>query len=170
MLGEIAFEQMLAVPEGQTLRVQLAISAGAGETTTFQVMSRLPDQTVTAPWTMHARGTLRLAKGESAPAALESLAAIQARCPDVHSGAELYAAMERRGLEYGPSFQGAEQVWRGDGESLALVHLPRPPTRSAYDGHPALLDSCFHALRWPHRRQAFTFLRRAQPTFTDLAG
>jgi acyl transferase domain-containing protein/acyl carrier protein len=148
VLRDVAFREMLIVPDGQTLTVQLAISAGSSETATFQVMSRQPGVKSTAQWMLHARGTLRLTTEDSSPAAVESVAAIQARCPDVYSGAELYLAMERRGLTYGPSFQGAEQAWRGDGESFGLVHLPQTAaTRSGrYGIHPALLDSCFHTL------------------------
>ncbi len=53
--------------------------------------------------------------------------------------------LQKIGLDYGPSFQGIERAWQGEGESLGLVRLPAPlmPHASEYLFHPALLDLCF---------------------------
>jgi NADPH:quinone reductase-like Zn-dependent oxidoreductase/acyl carrier protein len=129
-LAGITFSQMLVLSEGKTVRLQLAISVAAA---TFQVTSREGGET----WTVHASG--RFQPQSAGSVAAPALPAIQARCVDVHSGTELYGALQQRGLEYGPAFQGVEQAWRGDGEALALVHLP---TRTA--GRTGLLDACLH--------------------------
>ena len=83
-----------------------------------------------------------------------SLDEIRARCPQRKTAAELYASLKNAGLEYGPSFQGVEQLWCGFREALGEVRLPAAviPARQAngkYDGawiHPALLDSCLQVL------------------------
>jgi acyl transferase domain-containing protein/acyl carrier protein/SAM-dependent methyltransferase len=151
-LEHIAFNQMLVLHEGSSTPLQLTISTGA-----FQIMSREPGEET---WTLHARGSSSSSKGSSSEgsssvplsegdSASHGVAAsaggrlntssIQARCREVRSGAELYLALERRGLQYGPRFQGVEQVWRGDGEALGLIHLPQTPLT-------ALLDACLHVV------------------------
>ncbi|MBI1357394.1 MAG: SDR family NAD(P)-dependent oxidoreductase [Acidobacteria bacterium] len=138
-LEQASFERMLLFPEDASRRVQLAITGAAGDAA-FQILS------ASDGWTLHARGRVRAARG-AAPAGA-SIGAIQARCPEVCSGAELYAALAARGLGYGPAFQGVEQLWRGAGEALSLVRPPRgaelPKGRRGV--HPALLDACFHGM------------------------
>jgi acyl transferase domain-containing protein/NADPH:quinone reductase-like Zn-dependent oxidoreductase/SAM-dependent methyltransferase/acyl carrier protein len=147
-LTGVTFSHMLVLPEREPLSVQVTVSTTAGDSAVFHVMSREQGVNGREPsWTLHAHG--RLAWSENSPPAATAIGApvaIQARCPEVHTGAELYAAMARRGLEYGPGFQGVEQIWCGDGEALGLLHLPPSvATRSRQNGiHPALLDACFH--------------------------
>jgi acyl transferase domain-containing protein/acyl carrier protein len=133
-IENLAFNQMLVLSDSKSSALQLAISTSASDSATFQMMSREPGEET---WTLHARGSIRL--NESAAGAPLSLPAIQARCPDVRSGAELYLALDRRGLQYGPRFQGVEQIWRGDGEALGLIHLSQAPLA-------ALLDACLHVV------------------------
>ena len=79
---------------------------------------------------------------------------IRARCPQRKTAAELYASLRNAGLEYGPSFQGVQELWCGERESLGEVHLPLAAipacqTNGNSDGmwiHPALLDSCLQVL------------------------
>jgi NADPH:quinone reductase-like Zn-dependent oxidoreductase/acyl carrier protein len=48
-------------------------------------------------------------------------------------------------LDYGPSFQGIESVWTGDGEAIARLR-PAPSDARRYRIHPALLDSALQVL------------------------
>ena len=83
-----------------------------------------------------------------------SLDEIRARCPQRKTAAELYASLRNAGLEYGPSFQGVQQLWCGQREALGEVRLPPAvipvsQTNGNSDGvwmHPALLDSCLQVL------------------------
>ena len=61
----------------------------------------------------------------SAPVAVRNdLAAIQARCTERWSGAQHQQAMLARGLGYGPTFQGVQEVLRREGEALVRVEAP----------------------------------------------
>ncbi len=79
---------------------------------------------------------------------------IRARCPQHKAAAELYASLKNAGLDYGPSFQGVQQLWCGQREALGEVRLSSPAiapcqTNGKSDGcwiHPALLDSCMQVL------------------------
>ena len=56
--------------------------------------------------------------------------------------------MSERGLDYGPTFQVIERVWKRPGEVVAHVALSEGvAARSAqYLAHPALLDGCLQAV------------------------
>ena len=77
-----------------------------------------------------------------------SPAALLERCPESVAGADFYQVMAGRGLQYGPSFQGVERLWRGDGEAVGQLRLPDSvlAEAGAYQVHPALLDACFQVL------------------------
>ncbi len=66
----------------------------------------------------------------------------------VQDRAQHMAHMAQRGLQYGPTFQGIEQVWRRPGEAVATVALPAQLAWEAgrYIVHPALLDACLQTL------------------------
>ncbi len=68
---------------------------------------------------------------------------VQSRCRDEVSGEAFY-----QGLQMGDSFRGIEKIWRRDGEALGKIRLPESlvPEADAYQVHPALLETCFHAL------------------------
>ena len=53
-----------------------------------------------------------------------------------------------RGLEYGRTFQGIEQLWRRDGEAIGQLRLSDAVELEAdsYHIHPAFLDASFQAL------------------------
>src|SRR5262249_48856734 len=62
---------------------------------------------------------------------------------------EIYGAFEGRGISYGASFQGIEELWRGRNEALGRVRLPtraEGPGAGEYGIHPALLDAALQVL------------------------
>jgi acyl transferase domain-containing protein/thioesterase domain-containing protein/acyl carrier protein len=75
---------------------------------------------------------------------------LQAALPNQASKQEIYAATERAGLNYGPSFQALMSVRFGDGESLGEIHLPPAVAESAANHriHPSILDACFQAAQF----------------------
>src|SRR4029453_11690708 len=72
----------------------------------------------------------------------------RARRPQEVTTEELYKTYRERGLDYGPSFRPIQGLWRGEGEGLALLHLPESLEGEAvrYGLHPTLLDGAFQAL------------------------
>jgi acyl transferase domain-containing protein/NADPH:quinone reductase-like Zn-dependent oxidoreductase/acyl carrier protein len=143
VLSRVVFEQMLLLPAegGPTVQVLL------DEQGAFQVSSLEGDT-----WVKHAAGDLRLTA--SAPDEQESRepheapGAIQKRCRASVSGAQHYRSMAERGLDYGPCFQGVEELWIGDSEALGRVRLPAAvaPQAGVYRFHPALLDACLQVM------------------------
>ncbi|WDQ18962.1 SDR family NAD(P)-dependent oxidoreductase [Rhodopirellula sp. P2] len=75
------------------------------------------------------------------------------RCLQMFGAEECYDYCQSIGLNYGPAFQGIREGVRCDGESIATVQLEQSVRTPAFDAeaslflvHPAVLDSCFHAM------------------------
>ena len=94
-------------------------------------------------WQLHARCELR---AETPPlrddgAWLRQYTAREAS-DQAWSAAEHYGQCRQLGLEYGASFQGLQQLYRGEGEAWGRVQLPAGVSHHGYLVHPALLDAC----------------------------
>ncbi len=94
-----------------------------------------------SPWSQPPRGTT------------VDLQAVQKRCTETFDRDGCYDYADLMGLNYGAAFQGVTGGCRRDGESLVEVHLhaQRIESATAFDArrygiHPAVLDSCFHAM------------------------
>ncbi|MEP0344515.1 SDR family NAD(P)-dependent oxidoreductase [Rhodopirellula bahusiensis] len=77
----------------------------------------------------------------------------RARCQQTFSTDDCYEYCRSIGLNYGSAFQGIREGVRRDGESIAMVQLDESVRTPAFDAegslylvHPAVLDSCFHAM------------------------
>ena len=59
-----------------------------------------------------------------------------------------YQQCRERGIDFGPSFQGLENLWQKQGEALGQVRLPETLKIAAshFKLHPALLDACLQVL------------------------
>lgn len=151
VLEKVTFKRMLVLSEGTTQTVQLVVAPEMPGTVSFQFLSRPGDNSPQpAQWTVHVTGTIRLAQTDLAAsrAQHDSPEEIRARCLEAISAAEHYRIMAEHGLQYGPTFQCVEQIWRRDGEAVGQLRLPQDlgPTDNAYHVHPALLDACLQVL------------------------
>lgn len=159
VLSSVAFQEALILPASGARTLQLVASPASGGSASFQIYSCNASSNgnhENAGWTLHVSGELRTEVAEFARCAEEqySLEEIRARCPKRIEAAELYASLRDAGLEYGPSFQGVREVWRGEREALGEVRLSSAamlasPTAGNSDGswmHPALLDACVQVL------------------------
>ena len=158
-LSNVAFQEALILSASGTRTLQLVASPVSSGSASFQIYSsnvNLNGSHENAAWTLHASGDMRMEAADSGRCAEEqySLDEIRARCPQRKTAAELYGQLRNAGLEYGPSFQGVQQLWCGHREALGEVQLPLAAisvcqTNGKSDGawiHPALLDSCMQVL------------------------
>ncbi len=87
----------------------------------------------------------------------EFLQSVEARCSEEFDASRVYEYCQQLGLNYGTDFRGIVRGRFRPGEAWAEVHVPhladqanesRHPNGLAhpYHFHPALLDSCFHAM------------------------
>jgi acyl transferase domain-containing protein/acyl-CoA synthetase (AMP-forming)/AMP-acid ligase II/NADPH:quinone reductase-like Zn-dependent oxidoreductase/NAD(P)-dependent dehydrogenase (short-subunit alcohol dehydrogenase family)/acyl carrier protein len=159
VLSNVAFQEALILPASGTRTLQLVTSPSSSGSASFQIYSsnaNLNGSHDSAAWTLHASGDMRMEVADFVRCAEEqySLDEIRARCPQRKTAAELYGSLTKAGLEYGPSFQGVQQLWCGHREALGEVRLPAAvipvyQTSGKSNGtgiHPALLDSCLQVL------------------------
>ncbi|MER5267030.1 type I polyketide synthase [Actinosynnema sp. NPDC002837] len=140
-LEELMLTAPLVLPTTGGVAVQVVVDApdGAGRRA-VSVYSRAGGSD--APWALHAEGVLSARTpapafdlGQWPPAGAEPV--------DVDG---LYDALADAGLNYGPVFQGLKSAWRHGDDVFADVALPEDVDGSAFGIHPALLDSCLHAI------------------------
>jgi len=118
---------------------------------TFEIFSQADDKTGSASddevlWTCHALGHVNaLTQPESLPAAVDMEECLTAYSESIDV-AEYYQALQQRGMEYGPCFQGIQALWRGANGGLGQIQLPQEVVDPAYLVHPALLDACMQVL------------------------
>jgi myxalamid-type polyketide synthase MxaB len=144
ILEEVLFREALLLPEEDVQTMQLILAPEGNGVASFQIFSSEEgeDGKDTA-WRLHASGSVRVAENNGGQEQV-SVKEIQARCQEELPVGAYYQQLRERGLEYGPSFQGIEQLWRGEGEVLGRIKLPEMllPEAGAYHLHPAFLDAC----------------------------
>ena len=145
-IEQVTFERMLVLPAERAPSVQVVFTEqGSGESA-FQIFGR---EDKSSRWLRHAAGTVRAVDSGAIDLPVGELPqAIQKRCKLEVPGAEHYAQMAARSMDYGPCFQGVEHLWLGPGEVLGRVRLPEQlaQTDTLYQIHPALLDACFQVM------------------------
>ncbi len=140
----IEFYKTLAID--YTPVVRLTFNEDSGE---FSIYSRPLSKTneKQSAWTRHAGG--RVVPG-AIPAQNDQLdlLEIQTRCSIELDRTLLYQNFDNLGMQYGPYFQGVQQIWQGQDEVLAriAVHQAAEESCQDYQIHPTLLDGCFQSL------------------------
>ena len=98
-----------------------------------------------AEWRLHATGMIRSGRGEYRRT--ERLEDLKARCREHHSVEDHYRGFMENGIEYGPGFQGIEQLMTGERESLGFLRANGTveAEMSEYRLHPGLFDASLQA-------------------------
>ncbi|GDY58211.1 hypothetical protein SVIO_088340 [Streptomyces violaceusniger] len=146
-IEDIALEAPLAVPEGETVHLQVVVGEvqqdGQRE---FSIHSRMDSDDVDLGWKRHATGLSCAAVDEEPVSEVLSGASWPPPGAAPVDVDELYAGFAGRGYEYGPLFQGVRAAWRLGGAVFAEVCLPEGVDGGGFGLHPALLDAAFQAL------------------------
>lgn len=130
--------------------VVLESDGAAGFTVHSRPMTTAAMADSARPWTAHV--TARLAKVSEPPSSGSSLfdrvAWVREHCSDELTGAAFYAALARKGNQWGPSFQGVEHLWLSQREAVGRIRIDSSlaAQTSEYLFHPALSDACGHPL------------------------
>jgi len=127
--------------------VQLVITPETASGGAFEIASRAGDDPQGA-WTVHVAGRVERVLVPRPAADLDHVLEIRARCSEIVTDDELHHALDAQGMHFGPCFRGLERLWRGDGEALGEIGVPRAlaPDLEGYRFHPALLDACARVL------------------------
>ncbi|MFH8476675.1 type I polyketide synthase [Streptomyces sp. NPDC018000] len=141
-LEELTLQAPLALPEDQSLDLQVTVGAPDNERRrTLTIHSRL--QAADAPWTQHAEGTLTPQPTAPGPALTAWPPPDAQPVPLDHT----YEELADQGYHYGPTFQGLTAAWSDGDHVYAEVTLPDEAHGdvTAFGLHPALLDAALHA-------------------------
>lgn len=142
-IRHVTFEKPLILADSQPVEVQTHFVACESSGWRFTIYSRILGSDRKRDWTCHVSGEIHalLSKNTLSPV---SLADVQARCPSLRDGKDFYSERLSQGNEWGSTFQGIQQVWRGEGEVLAEIVTPEGILSELknYQAHPALLDAC----------------------------
>ncbi|MBW4567204.1 MAG: SDR family NAD(P)-dependent oxidoreductase [Tolypothrix carrinoi HA7290-LM1] len=139
IIEEIEFQKALFLPESSASTLQLSIELSQ---TFFEINSNVKG--AQSEWVRHATG--KLSRNQNSFVSKQVvLDEIRRRCPNEISKIDLYRQFQEIGLEYGPCFQGIEQLWSGEGEALAQIQISNALQTEVgeYQLHPAILDACF---------------------------
>ncbi len=145
-LENLIYHEAMVLPEDEARLVHTILTPQGARTTAFQLLSTA--MSGEDDWRRHMSGVLRLGAARVTPedgaSPVFSVAEVQAHCPSAIPAERYYPAIRTMGLDYGPSFQGIQQLRRGDGEALSAVRLPPHVSGAGYGLHPAFLDACLH--------------------------
>jgi 8-amino-7-oxononanoate synthase len=147
-IEDVAIEQPLLLREQDCSTLQLQLTPEGLSSYGFQIFSLPREGDPAQPASVrHATGKIVFSP-TSAQAETPGLEQIQADCSEAIEITTYYHQLQNRGLHYGPSFQGVQQLWKGENQALGRIQLPkeRGASTEGYTLHPALLDACFQVL------------------------
>lgn len=143
IIKEIRFERMLVLNEKSEPILQTALLTTEADQAELQISRKDGEH-----WLRHTACTLcwEDAGQTSLPPPVE-LAEIRQRCKVRVTRARHYQHMQTLGIQYGPSFQGVQELWIGERETLARVDAPQSIVTqfSDYHVHPGWLDACIQS-------------------------
>ncbi|MCP4655644.1 MAG: type I polyketide synthase, partial [bacterium] len=144
------FKNALFLDADEPRSVQVAVSPDRPGMASLKIFGKTDPSS--EEWTLHASAILRRHQpGEELFAdgsGQEPPEDVRQRLTTELPREAFYSRMAERSLEYGPSFQGVETVWCGDGEAIARLALPEHIGANAtgYRLHPVLLDACLQVV------------------------
>jgi len=148
VLEDVHFPQALALAEGGSHHVQLAIVPEAAAGSSFKIVSR--DASAQPPdraWMTHAHGRLSVDRDVAGREQVVSVEELTGRCREEVDSTRLYDALRARQVDLGPSFQWIGRAWRGRREAVCQMQLPATVSDAdRYQLHPGLVDGCFQLL------------------------
>ncbi|MFD2168915.1 alpha/beta fold hydrolase [Tumebacillus lipolyticus] len=163
-LTDVVWLQPIVVAEPKEVEIVLHQQ---GEDLSFEIVSHEAEAVV-----LHARGEL---KRTSDPAELTAqsldIPALKSRMRkvDEYDSQHIYSLFDAGGVSYGPYFQGLGELWIGEEEVLATLHMASGTEREldSYTMHPSLMDSALHAMIG---LQLGSRKRSSQPTLPFAVG
>ncbi|MEX1041603.1 MAG: aminotransferase class I/II-fold pyridoxal phosphate-dependent enzyme [Pirellulaceae bacterium] len=145
-LTGLSVQQPLVLPETGNATIQLLLLPEGEGQAAFRVLSRESSGPIDSVWRLHASG--KMATGTQVPEEPVPVSEIFLRLQRQIDVPQFYRQAKSTGLEYGPGFQGIQQLGAGEDETLAEILLPAAISGDLgkYHVHPALLDACLQTV------------------------
>ena len=143
ILEDVEFVQLLSVENKKVHLLRLSYN---NETNEFLLHSRIKEDG--QPWQLHAKGSLFADALSNKDVECINFKELKASFKENIYFPDLYKELAKTGLEYGPSFQCIQELWKGEGELLIKVKAKEPlePGFGHYKMYPTLLDAGLHAI------------------------
>jgi NADPH:quinone reductase-like Zn-dependent oxidoreductase/malonyl CoA-acyl carrier protein transacylase/SAM-dependent methyltransferase len=137
IIENIQFQKILFLADDEPPTVELILDRAQ---TAFEIYSKKPG--ANSQWI-----EILYTEKENVSALLP-LNEIRQRCHKQTLKNDYYSQFLEFGLQYGPVFQGIEQLWSGANEALGQIHVHEllEADIEKYQLHPAILDACFQVL------------------------
>ena len=98
--------------------------------------------------------------------AMERIARIRSRSARAVSANQHYAAMQVRGLNYGPAFRLLTEMVGGNSEAVGEIQLPMGLATADYGLHPAMLDAALQLAAVAQGENRYSYLPVAVGSYT----
>ena len=142
VVEDFIIHQALILPQDEIQSVQLILSPDDDQS--FQIFSQpITGEDEEPSWTCYASGKLQLQTEEAILHQVDLLSMTQNK--EAYSVTDFYQHRHERGIDYGPVFQGLQQLWKRENQVVAQIQLPQQLVSEVedYKLHPVLLDICF---------------------------
>ncbi|WP_424097227.1 SDR family NAD(P)-dependent oxidoreductase [Moorena producens] len=148
VVEDLAIQTGLILPEGEIISVQTILTPSENQTYQWQVFTQQQQPNQDQPqWILHANGKIRAAEMDNGVATVD-LENYLTECSQAIEIPDHYQHYRQIGIEYGSSFQGIQQLWKGSNQAIGKIELSPDllPEATDYHFHPALLDGALQVL------------------------
>jgi len=141
-LEDIRLMKACFLPKGMS---RVAQTSYAPHDSSFAISSQGEESN--SPWMHHVSGVIRSRQEEPALKPFNP-DEVKARALGQVDRAEVYEALKKIGLDYGPTFQGIHKLWYGEGEALGQIVVSDEVRKEAdaFHAHPAVMDACLQVI------------------------
>ncbi|NEP12524.1 MAG: type I polyketide synthase [Symploca sp. SIO2C1] len=161
VVSDVVIARGLVLPETEIKTVQTVVRPTENNSYKFQIFSASEAENQQTPqWILHTQGKLSFEPIAKTKTKVD-LEKYQAECSQVIEVKEHYQQCLAIGINYGSSFQGIKQLWKGQGKALGQITLPEELTAQLtnHQLHPALLDAALqivaHAIEKADRETTY---------------
>ncbi|NEO70919.1 type I polyketide synthase [Moorena sp. SIO3H5] len=146
-VADVAIVRGLILPETEILTIQTVVSPLENNSYKFEIFSTSStsseaENQQTPQWMLHTEGKIYTEPTTNSKGKID-LEKYKKECSQAIDIKQHYQEYRSKGIDYGSSFQGIKQLWKGHGKALGEIALPEELTAELtdYQLHPALLDA-----------------------------
>ncbi|WP_424097237.1 SDR family NAD(P)-dependent oxidoreductase [Moorena producens] len=148
-VADVAIVRGLILPETEILTIQTVVSPLENNSYKFEIFSTsIAENQQTPQWLLHSEGKIYTEPTTNSKAKID-LEKYKRECSQAIDIKQHYQQCQEIGINYGSSFQGIKQLWKGQRKALGEITLPEELTAQVtdYQLHPALLDAALQMIR-----------------------
>jgi acyl transferase domain-containing protein len=145
-LGAVTIRAPMILDGEAERMVQVIVGAPADGASPVEVFSRSMDDERPEAWQLHATARVSPRDTDGCGHLEDHQTEARRRCAEGVAVSDFYEQLADIGLDYGETFRGVRELWRGQSEGFGLVEIDaaRLAGLDGYHAHPAVLDACLH--------------------------